>query len=96
MAAGCLSLDPAPGGRGGHQDQDRQSRFRVTGITAYLKNKGLLEQAQTIANHAPPRTTKLYDRGSGEISLDESRGDRNQKMIYRPGTGWHNDMRQIG
>ena len=39
--------------------------FRATGITAYLKNKGTLEHAQTIANHASPRTTKLYDRRSG-------------------------------
>jgi site-specific recombinase XerD len=45
--------------------------FRATGITAYLKNNGLLEHAQTIANHASPRTTKLYDRRSDEISLDE-------------------------
>lgn len=45
--------------------------FRATGITAYLKNKGLLEHAQTIANHASPRTTKLYDRRSDEISLYE-------------------------
>ena len=45
--------------------------FRATGITAYLKNKGLLEHAQTIANHASPRTTKLYDRRAEEISLDE-------------------------
>jgi integrase/recombinase XerD len=45
--------------------------FRATGITAYLKNKGLLEHAQTIANHSSPRTTKLYDRRSDEISLDE-------------------------
>jgi site-specific recombinase XerD len=45
--------------------------FRATGITAYLKNKGLLEHAQTIANHASPRTTKLYDRRSDEITLDE-------------------------
>jgi integrase len=45
--------------------------FRATGITAYLKNKGLLEHAQAIANHASPRTTKLYDRRSDEISLDE-------------------------
>jgi site-specific recombinase XerD len=36
--------------------------FRATGITAYLKNKGLLEHAQTLANHSSPRTTKLYDR----------------------------------
>jgi hypothetical protein len=44
---------------------------RATGIAAYLKNNGLLEHAQTIANHASPRTTKLYDRRSYEISLDE-------------------------
>ena len=45
--------------------------FRATGITAYLKNRGTLEHAQTIANHASPRTTKLYDRRSDEISLDD-------------------------
>jgi len=27
--------------------------------------------AQAIAAHEPPRTTKLYDRTSDEISLDE-------------------------
>jgi integrase/recombinase XerC len=46
-------------------------KFRATGITAYLKNMGLLEHAQTIANHASARTTKLYDRRGDEISLDE-------------------------
>ena len=45
--------------------------FRVTWITAYLKNKGTLETAQIIANHESPRTTKLYDRRQDEISLDE-------------------------
>ena len=45
--------------------------FRATGITAYLKNKGTLENAQHIANHESPRTTKLYDRRQDEISLDE-------------------------
>jgi integrase/recombinase XerD len=45
--------------------------FRATGITAYLKNNGTLEAAQQIANHESPRTTKLYDRRSDEISLDE-------------------------
>lgn len=45
--------------------------FRATGITAYLKNGGTLEHAQTIANHSSPRTTKLYDRRSDEISLGE-------------------------
>jgi integrase len=45
--------------------------FRATGITAYLKNKGTLENAQHMANHESPRTTKLYDRRRDEISLDE-------------------------
>jgi site-specific recombinase XerD len=45
--------------------------FRATGITAYLKNAGTLEHAQTMANHSSPRTTKLYDRRQDQISLDE-------------------------
>ena len=45
--------------------------FRATGITAYLSNGGTLEKAQAIAAHASPRTTKLYDRTSDVISLDE-------------------------
>ena len=45
--------------------------FRATGITAYLSNGGLLEHAQKIAAHESVRTTKLYDRTSDAISLDE-------------------------
>ncbi len=45
--------------------------FRATGITAYLSNGGTLEHAQRIAGHASPKTTKLYDRTSDAISLDE-------------------------
>ena len=45
--------------------------FRATGITAYLQNGGLLEHAQRIAAHESVRTTKLYDRTSDTISLDE-------------------------
>jgi integrase len=45
--------------------------FRATGITAYLKNDGLLEHAQQIAAHASPRTTKLYDRRADDITPDE-------------------------
>ncbi len=45
--------------------------FRATGITTYLENGGTLEHAQTIANHESPRTTKLYDRTSEELSFDE-------------------------
>jgi integrase len=45
--------------------------FRATGITAYLKNGGTIEKAQAIAAHESPRTTKLYDRTSYELTLDE-------------------------
>jgi integrase/recombinase XerD len=45
--------------------------FRATGITAYLDNNGTLENAQAMAAHESPRTTKLYDRTSDEITLDE-------------------------
>jgi hypothetical protein len=45
--------------------------FRATGITAYLKNGGTLENAATMANHAGTRTTQLYDRRRDAISLDE-------------------------
>jgi integrase/recombinase XerD len=45
--------------------------FRATGITAYLLNGGTLEHAQAIAAHESPRTTKLYDRTTDEITLDE-------------------------
>jgi integrase len=45
--------------------------FRATGITAYLKNGGTLENAAAMANHASTRTTQLYDRRHDEMSLDE-------------------------
>jgi site-specific recombinase XerD len=45
--------------------------FRATGITAYLENGGTLENAQAMAAHESPRTTKLYDRTGDEITLDE-------------------------
>jgi integrase/recombinase XerD len=40
-------------------------------ITAYLENHGTIENAQAIAAHESPRTTKLYDRTGDEITLDE-------------------------
>jgi hypothetical protein len=70
VATGRLPDDPTPGRARGHQDQNRHT-FRATGITAYLKNKGLLKHAQTLANHSSPRTTKLYDRRTDDISIDE-------------------------
>jgi integrase len=45
--------------------------FRATGITAYLKNGGTLENAAAMANHASTRTTQLYDRRRDDMSLDE-------------------------
>ena len=45
--------------------------FRATGITSYLSNKGTLEVAARMANHASTRTTQLYDRRSDEIVLAE-------------------------
>ncbi len=45
--------------------------FRATGITAYLENGGTIEKAQRIAAHESPKTTKLYDRTSDRITLDE-------------------------
>jgi hypothetical protein len=41
------------------------------GITVYLKNGGLLEHAQQMAGHESARTTKLYDRRSDKVTLDE-------------------------
>ena len=45
--------------------------FRATGITAYLEGGGSLENAQAMAAHESPRTTKLYDHTGDEITLDE-------------------------
>jgi site-specific recombinase XerD len=45
--------------------------FRTTGITIYLSNGETLEKAQQMAAHESPRTTKLYDRTSDVVSLDE-------------------------
>lgn len=45
--------------------------FRGTGITAYLKNGGTLEKAREMANHSDTRTTRLYDRRSEGVTLDE-------------------------
>lgn len=45
--------------------------FRATGLTAYLNAGGSLENAQNMAAHSDPKTTKLYDRTGDEVSLDE-------------------------
>ena len=45
--------------------------FRGRGMTAFLQNGGSLEAAQDRANHADPRTTKLYDRRKDLATLNE-------------------------
>ena len=45
--------------------------FHATGITAYLKKGGTLENAASIADHASTRTTQLCNRRRDEIILDE-------------------------
>jgi hypothetical protein len=40
-------------------------------LTFYLDNGGSLENAQAMAAHESPRTTKLYDRTDDQITLDE-------------------------
>jgi integrase len=45
--------------------------FRATCISAYLEAGGTIEKAQQIAAHESPKTTKLYDRTSDQITLDE-------------------------
>jgi hypothetical protein len=44
---------------------------RATGIIAYLEDGRTLEHAQQIAAHESPRTTKLYDRTTDQITLDD-------------------------
>lgn len=40
-------------------------------MTVYLENGGRLEQAQQMAGHESPRTTKLFDRTKDEITIGE-------------------------
>jgi integrase len=57
--------------RTGIEAQIGNHSLRATRITDYLKNQGRVENAQVMANHSSPRTTKLYDRRNDETSLDE-------------------------
>lgn len=46
--------------------------FRGTGITAYLEHPDAkLEEAQKMAAHADPKTTRLYDRRSQAVTIDD-------------------------
>ena len=50
--------------------------FRATGITAYLEAGGTLENAQAMAAHESPRTTKLYDCADEEESRARAESDQ--------------------
>ena len=46
--------------------------FRATGITAYLEHPDAkLEEAQKMAAHNDPKTTRLYDRRSEAVTINE-------------------------
>jgi len=45
--------------------------FRASGITTFMAAGGSLEEAQKIAGHSSPRTTKLYDHNSREVMRKE-------------------------
>jgi hypothetical protein len=53
----------------------------ATGITVYLEAGGTLEDAQAMAAHESPRTTKLYDRTGDEITLDEAGQAENRRVL---------------
>jgi integrase/recombinase XerD len=45
--------------------------FRVTGITDYLTSGGRIEGAQRMAGHSNAKTSEIYDRRNGDISVGE-------------------------
>jgi hypothetical protein len=63
----------APSGGRGHRHPTAvcNHTFRATNITTHLDNGGSLENAQAMAAHGSPRTTKLYDRTDDQITFDE-------------------------
>ena len=67
-----LAHGPAPRRRSRHARPDRLPHLSAPrGSPAYLEAGGTLENAQAMAAHESPRTTKLYDRTGDEITLDE-------------------------
>jgi hypothetical protein len=67
----CRRGDPPAGGGGRHRNQARQPQFPGDGDHRLSQERGTLEKAAAIANHASTRTTQLYNRGRDEVSLDE-------------------------
>ena len=75
-ATACTGTTPCAWSSGGRRRGALDAQvcchtFRATGITAYLEAGGTIEKAQQIAAHESPKTTKLYDRTSDQITLDE-------------------------
>jgi integrase len=58
--------------------------WRATGITTFLENGGAIEMAQYMADHADPRTTKLYDRRRREVTRSEVERIRYEKKVDMP------------
>ena len=68
----CLAMVKRRVANAGLDSNLSNHSFRGTGITAYLDHPDAkLEHAQDLANHADPKTTRLYDRRSDQLSLDE-------------------------
>ena len=68
----CLAMAKRRVANAGLDSNLSNHSFRGTGITAYLDHPDAkLEHAQDLANHADPKTTRLYDRRSDQLSLDE-------------------------
>jgi site-specific recombinase XerC len=66
-----LAHDPAPRRRAGPAGQDRLPYVPCDRNHCLPEAGGTLENAQAMAAHESPRTTKLYDRTGDEITLDE-------------------------
>ena len=67
-----LGSHPQTGGAGGFFTPVGCPTWRATSVTAYLENGGRLEQAQQMAGHESPRTTKLYDQTDDEITIGKA------------------------
>ena len=60
--------------------------FGATGLTNFLANRGTLENAHAMADHASPRMTQLADTAGDEITLDE---------VERIGIGYFTNPNQL-
>ncbi len=68
-AGGRPAHDPQACRRGQHRGADRVTRFDRH--HEVLENGGSLENAEDMAAHASPRTTRLYDRRRERLTQDE-------------------------